>query len=148
MDFLISKLVGSQDEPNAERIEPNQVIPSERYVQPESHREPPPTVQVELMHSEVSNDEPIPVQPNVIYVDRLSPLLNGGDAATSEDSSCSGGTRDGNGMQPDYQESPTMQIRSMTSLMSITRAVDGRVVYRIHILNVADPITFFQSRIN
>lgn len=68
------------------------------------------------MHSEVNYNEPIIVQPNVIYVNRLLLLLNGGDASTSKDSSCSSGTRDVNGMQ-----SRTMQSWSMTSSMSITK---------------------------
>lgn len=124
VDFLISKLVGSQSEPDAEPTQLQQSTPLKSGSEPEPQQIPPPTVQVEVIdafHSEVSNDEPIPVQSNIIYVDRLSPLLNGATGGTSEDSSCNS-TRDGNCIQLDYQESPTMQIRTMTSSLSITRA--------------------------
>nr|XP_019548585.2 N-acetyltransferase eco [Aedes albopictus] len=124
VDFLISKLVGSQGEQDAEHIPVKQSTPLKTYSKPEPQPIPPATVQVEFIdaiQSEISNDEPIPMQSNVIYVDRLSPLMNG--IGTSGESSCSS-TRDGNCIQPDYQESPTTQIRTMTSSMSISRAVN------------------------
>lgn len=124
VDFLISKLLGSQDEPEADVVQPKQSTP--KRTDSESQFQTAAAVQVEIidtMHSEVSDDEPIPMQPNVIYVDRLSPLLNG---LGGEDSSCSS-TQEVTGAQLDYQESPTMQIRTMTSSLSITRAADVSV---------------------
>ncbi|XP_062560241.1 N-acetyltransferase eco isoform X2 [Armigeres subalbatus] len=124
VDFLISKLLGSQDKPKADAVQPKQSTPKRSDLEFQSQTEPPvAAVQIEIidaMHSEVSDDEPIPMQPNVIYVDRLSPLFNG---TGGEDSSCSS-TQEGTGAQLDYQESPTMQIRTMTSSLSITRAAD------------------------
>lgn len=124
VDFLISKLIGSQDQPEAAPVQPKQSTPLKVDFEPQAVNDPPSTVQVEFidaMDNEASDDEPIPVQPNVIYVDRLSPLLNG---TGGEDSSCSSTQEGSVGAQPDYQESPTMQIRTMTSSLSITRAVD------------------------
>ncbi|XP_065079477.1 N-acetyltransferase eco [Ochlerotatus camptorhynchus] len=126
VDDIINKLTGSQVE--LDPVCTGQSAPCGTSVtEPPLPDKPEATVQIEIidaLQSEISNDEPIAVQPNVIYVDRLSPLLNGA-SSTSEDS-CSSSREipfhEDNCMQTEYQESPTTQIRTMTSSLTITKS--------------------------
>ncbi|XP_055596332.1 N-acetyltransferase eco-like [Uranotaenia lowii] len=66
------------------------VPPEQAAPEPEQSR----TVEIEIINAEgmageVSNDEPIPLQANVIYVDRLSPLLNCGASSSASSESVS-----------------------------------------------------------
>ncbi|XP_055528320.1 N-acetyltransferase eco [Wyeomyia smithii] len=74
---------------------------------------------VDAVNSEVSNDEPIPMQSNVIYVDAISPFNT-----ASEESSSTGTEAPVCNTISAYHESPMTQIRTMTSELAITKAVN------------------------
>lgn len=70
VDDLISKLTDHQ-----QRSSPIECDPPQSEALPPVEPEPVTLTFDGLLHSEISNDEPIPVQSNVIFVDRLSPLI-------------------------------------------------------------------------
>uniref|UniRef100_A0A8D8CAS1 N-acetyltransferase eco n=1 Tax=Culex pipiens TaxID=7175 RepID=A0A8D8CAS1_CULPI len=70
VDDLISKLTDHQ-----QRSSPIECDPPQSELLPPVEPEPVTLTFDGLLHSEISNDEPIPVQSNVIFVDRLSPLI-------------------------------------------------------------------------
>ncbi|XP_055628317.1 N-acetyltransferase eco [Toxorhynchites rutilus septentrionalis] len=116
VDDIISKLNQSNDGGGGivQKIDSQQS--SARECQPQ----PVEIEFIDALRNEVSNDEPIPVQSNIIFVDRLSPLSD------SQDNNCMQEVPAGDVCSPngEYHQSPMTQIRTMTSEMSITKAVN------------------------
>lgn len=124
VDDIISKLNFSQVETNKlTSCKKTTPLNFQSTVQPTLQPEPK-TIQIEIidaLHSEISNDEPIPVQSSVIFVDRLSPLLG----QSSEDSSSREVAMEQQAcIQNEYYQSPMTQIRTMTSGLTITKAAN------------------------
>uniref|UniRef100_A0A1Q3EYE8 Protein involved in establishing cohesion between sister chromatids during dna replication n=1 Tax=Culex tarsalis TaxID=7177 RepID=A0A1Q3EYE8_CULTA len=109
VDDLISKLTNHQQQSSAIEDESPQ---SEPPLPPEPE---PVTLTFEgLLHAEISNDEPIPVQSNVIFVDRLSPLTTSSASESNDEVPPLNG----------FHQSPMAQIRTMTSGLAITNGTD------------------------
>lgn len=91
VDDIIKKLSHSNMEPDVKSIvaeqfplqssSANDIIDTEKYKSTTIRQ--PETVQIEV--ADISNDEPIPLQSNVIFVNRFSPILNISDDSNAKE---------------------------------------------------------------
>ncbi|XP_058459609.1 N-acetyltransferase eco [Malaya genurostris] len=106
VDDIISKLNQSQVENIQPTIDHKREFEKKPIIQPSINT----VTQVEVIdapQSDISNDEPIPMQSNIIFVDRFSPLIGTSDGSTS--------LEEENINRISHHESPATQIPALGS---------------------------------